>query len=722
MRVRWLLSLSAAAALIAGLVVLELWEHPPTLLQGLRSEVVAGLHWVHRHVLTVLGITAVATSLAAVSTVLQWWTGLLQWLTVPREPVSGRLAERPRAQDREVMLKRVRYQWVEGVLRHSLAQAVRLRLGLTYRRDAAAQLRDLALHWAGQAPKTVPPGTTMSELFDRLGGALLILGAPGAGKTTLLLELLQDLLDAAELDSRQPIPVVVNLSSWAHRRRPLVEWLAEELHLRYDVPRRIASAWISNREILPLLDGLDEVTWEHREACAEAINTFRQGEHGLVRFAVCSRTGDYQAMATRLRVEQAVELQPPTDQQMDDYLADLGTSTQGIRDALRADQDLVELLRSPLMLSVAALAYEDEPAAELPATGALEQRRARLFATYIERMLHHRPTSSRYPPQRILTWLTWLARALHARGLSEFHLDRLQPDWLPTVMQQRLVSSVPVIMVWLLVAPAVGLHEWTRGGRLETLLVVVGVGFMILALQNWQPGPRRQGKQRAVIEPVEAVRWSWQPAARRLTSSVALGLFFGLILALVQGLGWVASSSNAPDALSEFLALGLAASLLPGFSVALAGGLTVGLADERAIPNEGIQRSARYALMLGAPSMVATTLLFALAASLLKLQGQTLAVGLIFGLVAGLVVGGYAGGWACLRHLTLRALLVYNKAAPWQYIRFLNDATDSLFLRRAGSGYLFVHRLLQEHLAEPGGQPSIHPTPQLNSGKQNPPT
>jgi hypothetical protein len=418
MRVRWLLSLSAAAALIAGLVVLELWEYPPTLLRGLRSEVVAGLHWVHGHVLTVLGVTAVATSLAAVGTVLQWWTGLLQWSTVRRAPVGGRLAERPRAQDREVMLKRVRYHWVEGVLRRSLAQAVRLRLGLTYRRDAAAQLRDLALHQAGQAPQTVPPDTTMSELFDRLGGALLILGAPGAGKTTLLLELLQDLLDAAELDSRQPIPVVVNLSSWAHRRRPLVEWLAEELHSGYDVPRRIATAWISNREILPLLDGLDEVTMEHREACAEAINTFRQGEHGLVRFAVCSRTGDYQALTTRLRVEQAIELQPPTDRQMDDYLADLGTSTQGIREALRADQDLVELLRSPLMLSVAALAYEDEPAAELPATGAPELRRARLFATYIDRMLHYRPTS--YPRTACSLGSPGLPASCKAAGLASF--------------------------------------------------------------------------------------------------------------------------------------------------------------------------------------------------------------------------------------------------------------------------------------------------------------
>jgi hypothetical protein len=652
MRARWLLGLGVLAALIAGMILLELWEYPPTPLKELRSGIVAGLHWVHGHVLTVWGITAVAATLGALGTILQWWTGLLQWLTARRQPASDRLAERLRAQDREVMLKRVRHPWVEGVLRQSLAHVVRLRLGLAYRPDAVARLRDLALHRAGQEPQTVPPGMTISELFDRLGGALLILGAPGAGKTTLLLELLQDLLDAAELDPRQPIPVVVNLSSWAHRRRPIAEWLAEELHVRYDVPRRIASAWISNRELLLLLDGLDEVPLERRDACAEAINTFRQGEHGLVRFAVCSRTGDYQALTTRLRVEQAVELQPPTDQQMDDYLADLGTSAQGIREALHADEDLVELLRSPLMLSVAALAYQDEPAAELLITGVPEQRRARLFATYIDRMLHHRPTNTRYSPQRMLMWLTWLARVLHTRGLSEFYLDRLQPDWLPTMTQRRLVSLVPAVLAWLLVAPTFGLPLWASSGLGLAVLSALAAAFMIAAFQNPPSAGRKDQKQRAVIEPAEAVRWSWPPAARRLIMSIAFGLVVGLVLALIQKLSWGVRSSKPPVGLSELLATAVTVSLATGVAVALVEGLTVGLADERAVPNEGIHRSARYAFMFGGAAMVATTLLFTLAMSIIKAQGSKVAAGRTVGLIAWLLVGGYAGGWACLRHLT----------------------------------------------------------------------
>ena len=116
----------------------------------------------------------------------------------------------------------------------------------------------------------------MGAIFDELGQALLILGAPGAGKTTLLLELTRDLLDRAEQDASYPMPVVFHLSSWAVRRRPLADWLVDELAERYYVPRKLAQAWIDAEQVLPLLDGLDEVAPEHRAACVEAINTFRQ--------------------------------------------------------------------------------------------------------------------------------------------------------------------------------------------------------------------------------------------------------------------------------------------------------------------------------------------------------------------------------------------------------------------------------------------------------------
>jgi hypothetical protein len=60
----------------------------------------------------------------------------------------------------------------------------------------------------------------------------------------------------------------------------------------------------------------------------------------------------------------------------------------------------------------------------------------------------------------------------------------------------------------------------------------------------------------------------------------------------------------------------------------------------------------------------------------------------------------WAGAQASLQHLILRILLVRNRAAPWKYIRFLDEATDRLFLRKVGGGYVFVHRLLLDYFAD----------------------
>jgi predicted NACHT family NTPase len=142
---------------------------------------------------------------------------------------------------------------------------------------------------------------------------LLILGAPGAGKTTLLLTLAQDLLIRAAQDPEQPIPVIFPLSSWAERRRPMVDWLVDALNEQYDVPRKTGRAWIETDQVLPLLDGLDELKAEARAACVEAMNTFRQ-DHGLLPLVVCSRIADYEALGSQLRLQGVVAVQPLSPQ------------------------------------------------------------------------------------------------------------------------------------------------------------------------------------------------------------------------------------------------------------------------------------------------------------------------------------------------------------------------------------------------------------------------
>ncbi|MGH8906595.1 MAG: NACHT domain-containing protein [Egibacteraceae bacterium] len=318
-RVGWLLVMAVIALLVAGVVAL--WATPPGWLAGPGGAVSA---WVRGHVLTAAGAGVLLGIAGLVMPfLLAWW---------PRPEVPN---PRGQAHDRELMRKRVRSRWIKGVLEQSLADEARIRLGLTRRLDTIGR-PDMTIRRGGQSPKPLPAGTPVSAVFAEAGGALLILGAPGSGKTTALLELTRDLLDQADAGDTRPMPAVFNLSSWAAQRTPLAAWLIDELHKRYDVPRSIATRWVNSGEILPLLDGLDEVAEPHRAACVEAINAFRT-KHGLVPFAVCSRTEEYSALAARLRVEDAVELRPPTPGQIYDYLEATGASSADVRAALEAD-------------------------------------------------------------------------------------------------------------------------------------------------------------------------------------------------------------------------------------------------------------------------------------------------------------------------------------------------------------------------------------------------
>ncbi|MEP0877194.1 hypothetical protein NDA00_15385 [Funiculus sociatus GB2-M2] len=69
----------------------------------------------------------------------------------------------------------------------------------------------------------------------------------------------------------------------------------------------------------------------------------------------------------------------------------------------------------------------------------------------------------------------------------------------------------------------------------------------------------------------------------------------------------------------------------------------------------------------------------------------------IFGLSFGVAAG---GGEACIKHFVLRVILYCSGSIPWNYARFLDYATERIFLQKVGGGYIFVHRLLLEHFAQ----------------------
>jgi hypothetical protein len=348
-------------------------------------------------------------------------------ITIRQQSLS--LSEKQRKQNRTRMLDRVQRIWIEGVLEPSLQGTAQIALELQNKPSAIVTP---LWHVLREFEKTEPLSSSDSSIvrvYDHASGEMLILGEPGAGKTTLLLELTGELLKRACQDETSPLPVVFSLSSWATRRQPLTEWLASELHTRYQVSPLLARSWIETDQVLPLLDGLDEVVAPHRAACVEAINTYRR-IHGLLPTVVSCRQIDYLALSSRLLLRTAVIVQPLTPEQIETSLQSAGEQAETLRTALSQDADLRELATTPLMLTILLFAFRGTSVDQISEQISLNAKREQIFASYIQQMLKRRGPSKRYQPEQITHWLTSLAQQMKRQNQTLFYLEQMQLDWL----------------------------------------------------------------------------------------------------------------------------------------------------------------------------------------------------------------------------------------------------------------------------------------------------
>ncbi len=227
-----------------------------------------------------------------------------------------------------------------------------------------------------KAPVALAPSDRMVDVFKRgdVAGRLLILGKPGAGKTTTLLELARELITNAEEHGEAPVPIIFELSNWTNDQQPIDQWLVAQLKAEYSVPLKIGQHWLTTHQILPLLDGLDELGLARQQKCAVKINEFLPEAEPDRQAVVCCRTKEFRLGAVKLTgLNGAVELQPMSDGQIQDYLTAMGQPSLWVQ-AIQPSAELAELAQTPLMLTVMVVALANRPA----------QTQTEVFEAYIE--------------------------------------------------------------------------------------------------------------------------------------------------------------------------------------------------------------------------------------------------------------------------------------------------------------------------------------------------
>jgi Cdc6-like AAA superfamily ATPase len=351
---------------------------------------------------------------------------------------------KPRAipRERKVVLDRVQSFWISGMLERSLENAMFIPLGLYERPDMIKNPMIDVQQEADRPQRLLPSGTTIKQVFEESEETLLILGEPGAGKTTLLLQLAKDLIQDAALDESLPLPVVFNLSTWATKSLPIADWMIDELISKYQLPRNLARSLVEQSRILPLLDGLDEVGEDQRNACVVAINAFHQDQHyRLVPLIIGSRLAEYQVLATKIVGERAVQVQPMTVQQVQSYLKSMPGGQAALEVLPLDDPEFQEIAQNPLMLHTLMAAYQGKTVRfdrSLP----LEDQKRQIFADYVEHMLERGQKEKHYTPEQTKNWLLWLAQKMQVRDQSTFYLERIQMDWLAKTLPYKLYFAL----------------------------------------------------------------------------------------------------------------------------------------------------------------------------------------------------------------------------------------------------------------------------------------
>lgn len=646
-------------------------------------------------------------------------------------------------------LKKMRAIWIEGFLDQISSSGIQIALELTENPDDVALPQTTMYQEMRRTSKRLPSGVNILNVFDKSNGELLLLGAAGSGKTTLLLNLSRELIVRAERDASHPIPIILNLSSWSDKRIPIRDWLVREMHFQYLIPERVSTKWLEENNILLLLDGLDEVNPVLREDCVNQLNIL-WAECEIISGVVCCRLGEYRSLSCKLRLSNAVIIEPLSTEVLRNYFKDtdiLSIQRLSPFSALTTSIDL-ELISTPLALQIWLIANEID-AEEGMFVGSPSEMRQKAFDTYIRGMFRRRHKALEYSSEATLTWLVRLAQEMRSRNRSTFFIEELQFDWLPSSRQKKYISAAIYLQHFTVVLIFGVLFSWVIG------LLAGGISLLFF-------------RPKVKIDLSETISFSWgklMSILRKytvffLTPGVlillTLGAFtntsFQLILSIIIGVGfliswgvtllathfcWIARRTvdaeisisrsfkkvliNAIIGTATVLLYTITSSLLVfGLILVLSGTFRTNSLPSQTIPapviigteeptseqsSDDARNTSSTALCAAFPcnGLLGTDGSIDFVSVLLLIFRILLYQIVLFGLWVTIslpplvfIIGGLR---SFALHYFLRIGLTLENTAPLNYRKFLNYCVSRVFLYQTGSGYTFFHYSFMEYLA-----------------------
>ncbi len=569
--------------------------------------------------------------------------------------------------------------------------------------------------WSGTSDQITGQAAQFRGLRRR---RLVVLGGPGSGKTTLAVQLVRELI-ASRVEA-EPVPVLLSVASWDTNAFPrLQDWLVARLIEGYpglaasEYGARTAQMLVMRAQVLPVLDGLDEVPPPAGAAILTALNQSLADDDQVI---VTCRTDEYSeavAAADVLTSAAVIEPEPISAQAAVAYMASClppipTPASQEFVNELRTGRThpIAEIASNPLglwLLRTTYLAPGSDPSplldpARFPDVTTL---RSHLFDRLIPALIEARPPSAdptdlfrprhRHNPADVVDWLGYLASHLRKSNTPNFAWWRLHA--VVPLQSIRIAVGVGFGLVCGLAA-AVGLR--TALGISLALMILGGLigGLLVAFSTKFEAEPayaklQVRGRIRQFgLEFILALRVTSVVAivialaaavivgpAQALVIGPAYAVFTRIAFALTE---WVKNPSATDRAatptstLRSDIMMTCFHALAVGSTAGVAGGIVLGLAP-------GILIGCAFALLGGIGTVLKVRIPLLL----------TIPVGY-----------GFSGvGTAAAAYLITTTYLWAERRLPWRLMRLIDDAHRLGLLRAVGPIYQFRHVDFHDHLA-----------------------
>jgi hypothetical protein len=515
---------------------------------------------------------------------------------------------------------------------------------------------------------------------------LIVLGRAGSGKTWLVHSLALGLLATRTYEG--PVPLVLPLYSWDPFKEDLQDWIIRRV--REDYPGFVntkayghtaASQLLFGGDLLPILDGLDEMAEPQRIA---AVKKLRDLPADFVFLLTC-RTSEFDSLNRRGKIRLSswmIGMEPLTYDVALTYLATTNSRWASIRTLLDSGTYkgvLAEVLSNPFMIALSAVAFKEGDPAQLvdsdkfPSARAVERHLLRSYvassftstkrATAAELEL---PRAARplhvWRSVKAVRWLQFLARQALSQGRQDVRWETL-PE---TVRSRRIIFAcigLPTI-AW-----ACFFYRW------------ITVGHPTWTVEDWLVGAFF-----LVLTPLVP---AGSPSGRYFKFMPLLDISYGVVAAFGVGVGVVTwKMTGAP-------LLGLGAFIS---AVALGQRLTIWI-GARTMKDERV-RSPREMIRKYRRSSITGALCFGVA------LGVLVATPIIPGIDTTVVVPAATVGCTLLliatsswgQFVDARIVAAFGGFIPFRFVTFLEDAKQLGLLRQIGGTYEFRHQDLANYL------------------------